>query len=404
MRSTITGAITTLAVSNKVLSKSQQNILAHVNPSPAPQKSSANLKSLCYNKSMNGHDDPVAPKNNLGGASTPTPAPTVGSISSAGPSPAPDALASAANASAPTTPTPNNSIPTSTAPSAAPTPSAASTPIISTPSAPAPRTPLVSSDVKLPGAKAKRSKMPLILAIIAAVVVLMVVIAAVSGGGRPNLTQVQQSFNRYAGYLTTDEAEKPNLDAERWYLFELSNTSLTNTETEEYIAKLEAAYGGFCEQLEKAGISNKSEVKNKADDYRKLLRIATWYSAYPQLSDQLLRTYLESGIDVARNYITELTSNEFADEALADLQLLLYDFLSTELELYEAYNATGCISDGVVDPVCFSDANEASGAYRELVSEYENTDAAFVEVTPFVQETLRTETKTLNQLLGGENE
>lgn len=382
---------------------------------------------------MNGHDDPVAPKNNLGGASTPTPAPTVGSIGSAGLSPAPDTSASAANASAPAAPTPNSGVLASTTPSAAPTPSAASAPITSTstapkvpnapttpstpsvpaapattitstPSTPAPRTPLVSSDVKLPGAKAKRSKMPLILAIIAAVVVLMVVIAAVSSGGRPNLTQVQQSFNRYAGYLTTNEAEKPNLHAERWYLFELSNTSLTNTETEEYIAKLEAAYGGFYEQLEKAGISNKSEVKNKADDYRKLLRIATWYAAYPQLSSQLFRTYLESGTDAAQNYITELTSSEIADEALADLQLLLRDFLSTELELYEAYNTTGCISDGVVDPVCFSDANEASGAYRNLVSEYESTDTAFVEVTPFVQETLRTETKTLNQLLGGENE
>lgn len=379
-------------------------------------------KAYVIIKSMNGHDDPVAPKNNLGGTSAPTPAPTAGSISSAGLSPAPDVSASATNTSASATPTPNSDIPTPTTPSAAPitststipkapnipttpnTPSVLATPAATITSTPAPRTPLVSSDVKLPGAKAKRGKMPLILAIIAAVVVLMVVIAAVSGGGRPNLTQVQQSFNRYAGYLTTDEAEKPNLDAERWYLFELSNTNLTNTETEEYIAKLEAAYGGFYEQLEKAGIPNKTEVKNKADDYRKLLRIATWYAAYPQLSSQLFRTYLESGTDAAQNYITELTSNEFADEALADLQLLLYDFLSTELELYEAYNATGCISDGVVDPVCFSDANEASGAYRELVSEYENTDAAFVEVTPFVQETLRTETKTLNQLLGGENE
>lgn len=358
---------------------------------------------------MNGHDEPNTP---TGSASSPNginPPPSVApaaNVGGASPLLASDSTKTntlSADASTISTSSTLSAGMGGTSSSAATTPIASSVLTSPAPTGASTRTPLVSSDIKL-GGSTKHSKMPLILAIIIAAVVLTVVLVAIISGTRPKLASAAQSFNHYAGLLTTGDTQKANLDADNWYLFTLERANLTNAEVEEYVNNLKESYNDVYQKIEASKISNHSEIKAQTVSYRNLLQLTTWYVAYPQLVDRLLRVYLESGTEATQEHISEITSAEFADDSLSDLQLLLNNALNIELRLLEAYNVTNCIADGAIDHVCFSDANQESGAYNELLSDYESTDLAMSESMPFVESTLRSETQNLAKALGGENE
>lgn len=290
-------------------------------------------------------------------------------------------------------------------PVVSPSGSASSTPapIFSDPN---PVTPPASSDISLPTSKKTRRRLDkkVIIIIVLAVLLLLILIVPAFSGRRPSISQITQKFNNYAGYLTTGDTQNVDLTGSNWYLFRVSDTNLSHDEVEDYVAKLELAYGEFYDQLTSAKSSSLSDLQSRANDYRLALNLAVWYSAYAELKLRLFNVYLESGTEAAQNYVAELTKAETSDEFLVDAQELLSDRLEVEVQLYEAYTATGCITDGVVDMICFSDANAESGAYRSLVLAYENLDSAFIRITPYLEEILRTETRNIQKTLGGQDE
>ena len=232
----------------------------------------------------------------------------------------------------------------------------------------------VTEDIVIDAGSKKKSKAPIIVAVVALVLVAVGVGAwflMQNLGNQPKETPLG-AFNNYLKLAQDGPENVPVVDAEastnntttKWFLLRIANAGLQKSETKEYLDKVKQAYETFYKLY--SVVPNAQT--NLANTYRSVLLLYINLNNLMVLTDTLAAKYLDDSPNAAYNYIQsfsrtdEMTSLE--EDGMEQLKL----YLEAELSMLSIADTNDCIIGGTFDDFCRTNLAETSTAYQEALS------------------------------------
>jgi hypothetical protein len=256
----------------------------------------------------------------------------------------------------------------------------------------------------MPGVK-KKSKLPLIL-------LALVVLAAIGGGvvawmllgesKTPVVLTAKEAFASYRDYLENGPENLRNDEREpeagNYFLYQVSNSGIiTEKQLSEYLIELGKKYDTF------SGLAAESNDLNvNLDQYGRMLELLVVNASLRELKQNLLNKYVDSGANVAYNYIFEVVPKQPDDEeyyAMKKISSALEAFLNDELDLIEVYDNLGCISDHKISATCGHEDDHDNGLIMELQAKQSSEQDSIVSYSAVLRPIFTAQTERIAQTM-----
>ncbi len=261
-----------------------------------------------------------------------------------------------------------------------------------------------TGDIRMPGVK-KKSKLPLIL-------LALVVLAAIGGGvvawmllgesKTPVVLTAKEAFASYRDYLENGPENLRNDEREpeagNYFLYQVSNSGIiTEKQLSEYLIELGKKYDTF------SGLAAESNDLNvNLDQYGRMLELLVVNASLRELKQNLLNKYVDSGANVAYNYIFEVVPKQPDDEeyyAMKKISSALEAFLNDELDLIEVYDNLGCISDHKISATCGHEDDHDNGLIMELQAKQSSEQDSIVSYSAVLRPIFTAQTERIAQTM-----
>ena len=263
----------------------------------------------------------------------------------------------------------------------------------------------VTEDIVIDSGRKKKSKVPIIMAIVALALIAVGVGAwfLVQNLGNQSKETPLTAFNSYREYLEKGPELKDNEDdTNRWYVFEMNNIGLSMKDRQQYIADLEKKYQTYLDLLDKqtSSAGNLALIKAESQNYKVKLSLVLKLNYLDLVDKELLSVYAGEGAGEALGFIAAQTQIETQDTFVKQLSSKLEEYLQISFTINELYNAHGCLMDDTIDYLCEEQLMSDNLTYAQTLQTQNTVLGQLMQQLAIVNRSIQIETTSIENELG----
>lgn len=253
----------------------------------------------------------------------------------------------------------------------------------------------------------KRSKVPLVLALVVFILAGVGLLLFFLMSSKKDNSQPQNAEQAFSLYQELIEKGTENLSAElateEWFIFQINDLPLTNSERSEYLDKVNESLSAY---IDLAGKAQSSDIVEASKHYQTIFNLLLSVVDINYLSNQLLNNFVQNGANAATLYINDVAPDIVNDMGFyaSEVSIGARRYLLAQLSMIEIYSRYNCIINGSLDGSCVIDMTGDNATMSLVRQEQNNAQSIITNNAEGFADEFRYETRALRILLEIDNE